>query len=434
MLDRLWIRSAKARLKRWVLDEVVLAPLDPILHPSAARLRWAGAAIFSGNLIFFAIWTILIPQTYESATLRLLCASTGLLLLLPSVTRDSQAPQTLWLFSLTCWLVMPVFFFWMYWMNGASPVWLGSVGTMILVYYHLTDWRLASLGTLSGALVSWLLMQTVTLTPPPLPADHLVVMIFAWSAGMLLGFSSANLRRARLINMLSTMGVMAHELRTPLATVDLLGDVLRNQALHDMPEQKSKRIEDLANRLQNLVRSMNRQIDTQISNAQLLRLPREKSMIQAAELVHEVVAEFPYRSSRERDCVEVQVLHDFCILGSRALFAQMLINLIKNALHSLAASSRATEPGDLRVTVGVYHGKGRLVVADKGLGISYDQQQRIFEPFFSTQTGVGSGLGLTFCKNVVDTVNGHIGVHSEPNEGAVFIVDLPLHHPIEAGA
>ena len=44
---------------------------------------------------------------------------------------------------------MPVFFFWMYWMNGASPVWLGSVSAMILVYYHLTDWRLASLGTLS---------------------------------------------------------------------------------------------------------------------------------------------------------------------------------------------------------------------------------------------------------------------------------------------
>ena len=433
-LDRLWIHSTKARLKRWVLDEVVLAPLDPILHPSAARLRWAGTAIFTGNLIFFGIWAFLMPQPYESMILRALAAACGLLLLLPSITRDSLAPRTLWLFSLICWLVMPVFFFWMYWMNGANTVWLASVSAMILVYYHLTDWRLASLGTLSGALMSWLLVQTMTATQPVLSGEHLVVMLFAWGSGMMLGFSSANLRRVRLLNMLSTMGVMAHELRTPLATVDLLGDVLRNQAQHDMPENKSKKIEELANRLQNLVRSMNRQIDTQISNAQLMRLPRDKTLIQAAELVHEVVAEFPYRSSRERDCVEVQVLHDFYIMGSRALFAQMLINLIKNALHSLAASSRATEPGDLRVTVGLYHGKGRLVVADKGLGISYDQQQRIFEPFFSTHTGVGSGLGLTFCKNVVDTVNGHIGVHSEPNEGAVFIVDLPLHQPTETGA
>ena len=433
-LDRLWIHSAKARLKRWVLDELVLAPLDPILHPSAARLRWAGAAIFAGNLIFFVIWAFLMPQPYESAILRALGAASGLVLLLPVFTRDCLAPRTLWVFSLICWLGLPVFFFWMYWMNGASPIWLASVSAMILVYYHLTDWRLASAGTLAGALISWLLMQTVTLTLPALPGEHVVVMFFAWSTGMLLGFSSANLRRGRLLNMLSTMGVMAHELRTPLATVDLLGDVLRHQAQHDMPEHKGKKVEELANRLQNLVRSMNRQIDTQISNAQLLRLPRDKTMIQAAELVQEVVAEFPYRSSRERDCVEVQVLHDFCILGSRALFAQMLINLIKNALHSLAASSRATEPGDLRVTVGLYHGKGRLVVADKGLGIAYDQQQRIFEPFFSTQTGVGSGLGLTFCKNVVDTIHGHISVHSEPNEGAVFVVDLPLHQPTETGA
>ncbi|WP_247596841.1 HAMP domain-containing sensor histidine kinase [Hydrogenophaga sp. PAMC20947] len=374
------------------------------------------------------------PQPYESGVLRVLAAASGLVLLLPSITRDCLAPRTLWIFSLICWLVMPVLFFWMYWNNDTSPVWLASVSAMILVYYHLTDWRLASLGTVAGALMAWLLVQSVALTPPPLAGDHVVVMFFAWSTGMLLGFSSANLRRVRLLNMLSTMGVMAHELRTPLATVDLLGDVLRNQAQHDMPENKSKKVEELANRLQNLVRSMNRQIDTQISNAQLLRLPREKTLIQAAELVHEVIAEFPYRSSRERDCVEVQVLHDFCIMGSRALFAQMLINLLKNALHSLAASSRASEPGDLRVTVGLYHGKGRLVVADKGLGISHDQQQRIFEPFFSTQTGVGSGLGLTFCKNVVDTVNGHIRVHSEPNEGAVFIVDLPLHQSTEIGA
>jgi signal transduction histidine kinase len=40
---------------------------------------------------------------------------------------------------------------------------------------------------------------------------------------------------------------------------------------------------------------------------------------------------------------------------------------------------------------------------------------------------VGSGLGLTFCKNVAETVKGQISVHSEPGEGAVFVIDLPLH-------
>jgi len=60
------------------------------------------------------------------------------------------------------------------------------------------------------------------------------------------------------------------------------------------------------------------------------------------------------------------------------------------------------------------------------VGISYEQQDRIFEPFFSTQSGAGSGLGLTFCKNVVEAAQGTISVHAEPNVGAVFMIDLPL--------
>ena len=334
-----------------------------------------------------------------------------------------------WSFSAVCWLQLPLYFSWMYWMNGGNAVWFSSMACMIVIYYHLTDWRLATLGTLAGIGLSHLLA-----TPPPQsPARHGHRAGPAGGAGfrlgmasIMLGASSANLRRTRLINTLSTMGVMAHELRTPLATVNLMGDVLRNLAQHDLPENKRKKIEELSTRLQNLVRSMNRQIDTQISNAQLLRLPRERSAIQAAELVHEVVAGYPYRSSRERDCVQVHVQHDFCFVGSRPLFAQVLSNLIKNALHSLASAGTAPQPGDLRIQVGLHHGKGRISVADQGVGIPHEKQSRIFEPFYSTQSGAGSGLGLTFCKNVVETVDGQISVHSEPAEGATFMVDLPL--------
>lgn len=429
-LDRLWVHSAKARLWRWLLGEFVHAPIEPILHPSATRLRWAGFSVFFGNLIFYAIWTVVVRQPYESLFLRIVAACSGALLFLPIISRDSSSYRGAWLYSAVCWLVMPVFFFWMYWMNGGNAVWLASISAMFLIYYHMTDWRLATVGSTTGALLSWLVfnaMRAPVEASASFSIENLVVIGFAWGTAFVLGFSSANLRRTRLINTLSTMAVMAHELRTPLATVDLLGDVLRNQAQHEMPEHKQKKIEDLATRLQNLVRSMNRQIDTQISNAQLLRLPNEKSPVHAAELVRDVVANYPYRSSHERDCVEAFVQQDFCFMGSRALFSQLLSNLIKNALYSLAASSHASHPGDLRITVGVYHGKGRLAVADKGLGIPHEHQQRIFEPFFSTQTGVGSGLGLTFCKNVVETVKGHIGVFSEPGEGAVFVIDLPMH-------
>lgn len=431
-LDRMGVRRARTRLWRWLVDETIHAPLEPILHPSRARLQWLGAFTVLGHLTFAWIWGYLIPQPFENVGLRLFNAGLGIPLLLPVVHRDLSSRLAVWTFSGVCWLQLPLFFSWMYWMNGGNSVWFSSMACMLVIYYHLTDWRLATLGALAGTGLSYLLA-----TPPaqPLPdtatgLDQLVVLAFAWVSSIMLGASSANLRRTRLINALSTMGVMAHELRTPLATVNLMGDVLRNLAQHDLPDNKRKKIEELSTRLQNLVRSMNRQIDTQISNAQLLRLPKERSTIQAAELVHEVVAGYPYRSSRERDCVQVHVQHDFCFVGSRPLFAQLLANLVKNALHSLASAGTAPQPGDLRIQVGLHHGKGRISVADQGVGIPHEKQSRIFEPFYSTQSGAGSGLGLTFCKNVVETVNGQISVHSEPAEGATFMVDLPLEtHP-----
>lgn len=427
-LDRMWVRSARARLWRWLLDEIVHAPLEPILHPSQTRLQWLGAFTILGHLTFAWIWGHLMPQPFESVPLRLVVACLGLPLLLKMINRDLASPLTVWTFSIVSWLQLPLYFSWMYWMNGGNAVWFSSTACMLIIYYHLTDWRLATLGAISGIGLSYLLA-----TPPVLPVpdattglDQIVVLGFAWATAILLGSSSANLRRTRLINTLSTMGVMAHELRTPLATVNLMGDVLRNLAQNDLPENKRRKLEELSTRLQNLVRSMNRQIDTQISNAQLLRLPRERSAIMAAELVHEVVGGYPYRSSRERDCVQVHLQQDFCFVGSRPLFAQVLENLIKNALHSLASVGTAPRPGDLRIDIGLHHGKGRIAVSDQGLGIAHEKQARIFEPFFSTQGGVGSGLGLTFCKNVVQTVHGQLSVHSEPAEGAVFMIDLPL--------
>ena len=427
-LDRLSLYGAPARWWRRLREEVVQAPLEPILHPSANRLLLIGVFTLGGHALFGAIWHLWLPQPYENCTVRLLMGLLAVVYLLPVVRRDPTSPVSAWLFGLATWLQLPWFFFWLYFMNGGNAVWLASTAAMLLIYFHATDWRLAFLGSLAGATLGWLTAQALTPTPPvwEMPAENALIIGFAFFMGLMLGFSSANLRRTRLLNTLSTMGVMAHELRTPLATIDLMGDVLHNLAQQDLPEAKQRKLKDLSTRLHNLVRAMHRQIDTQISNAQLQRLPREYSPIMAAALVRDVVAQYPYRSSRERDCVQVVVQQDFCFRGSEPLFEQVLSNLIKNALHSLVASTKIIEAGDLRLTVGIHHGKGRIAVADEGLGIGREQIQRIFEPFYSTQAGAGSGLGLTFCRNVVEAARGTIGVHSELGRGAVFMIDLPL--------
>ena len=390
---------------------------------------WIGTFTFLGHLVFGLIWGVWIPQPYESFVARSAVALLAFLYVLPASTRDPTSKQSGWLFGIATWIQLPWFFTWMYFMNGGSPVWLASQTAMILIYFHSTDWRLAVFGLISGGLAGWLsaLAMQATHVGSSDPKISFVILAFASGMGLMLGLSSANLRRTRLINTLSTIAVMAHELRTPLATVNLMGDVLRTLARNDVPEGKRKKIEELSTRLQNLVRSMNRQIDTQISNAQLLRLPREQSPVMAGDLVSEVINNYPYRSTRERDCVRLHIQEDFCFVASRPLFMQVITNLLKNALHSLASASTAPNPGDLRIDVGVHRGKGRIAVSDDGVGIAHEQQARIFEPFFSTQAGAGNGLGLTFCKNVVEAAHGTISVHSVPTMGAVFMVDLPIY-------
>jgi hypothetical protein len=153
-LDRLRLHSARTRLWRWLLDEVVHAPLEPILHPSRARLQYLGAFTFIGHIAFGWIWIELLPQPYENLPTRLAMACLGIPLLIGGLNRDLTSHATIWIFSVSSWLQLPMFFSWMYWLNGGNDVWLASVSCMLVIYYHLTDWRLATLGVVMGVVLS----------------------------------------------------------------------------------------------------------------------------------------------------------------------------------------------------------------------------------------------------------------------------------------
>jgi two-component system CAI-1 autoinducer sensor kinase/phosphatase CqsS len=278
-------------------------------------------------------------------------------------------------------------------------------------------------------LVAWIMFRAAGPQTPGLSGEQLatngVVIAFSWFMAVILGISSSNLRREQLNYTLGTMGIMAHELRTPLATMSLIGDAVRGQASRCQSEPQ-KALEQFATRLHALVRNMNHQIDTQIANARLMRLPTHKETVSAADLVREAVNTYPYRSSRERESVNLQIHSDFLFQGSHALFLQVIDNLLKNALRSLAAATAGSQPGDLTIEVGAARNRGRIVITDRGVGMDGDLQARIFEPFFSTDRGSGHGLGLAFCQRVIHGASGSIRVKSELTHGASFTIELPI--------
>ena len=104
--------------------------------------------------------------------------------------------------------------------------------------------------------------------------------------------SASSIRLEQLRQTLGTMGILAHELRTPLATIALIGDAIRSEAQEPSP-RTMQALEQLAGRLQAVARNMNRQIDMQISNAQLMCLPEDREGLSAEQVVRSAVAACP---------------------------------------------------------------------------------------------------------------------------------------------
>jgi two-component system CAI-1 autoinducer sensor kinase/phosphatase CqsS len=427
---RAMVEATRYRLRHWVSTEVLAPIADSVLRPSHWRIRALGVCTLVGHPLFFLIWSFTFPQPYESLVLRAAMAAGGVgLLVLPGPGRAPPTRAAAILFSAIFWVTLPWFFTWMYFCNSGNAVWLASMAAMLLIYYQLTDWRLASVGAASGVALAWLMFEALGPDVPPVPDEvalvNAVVLAFCWAMGLVLAVSSSNLRREQLNATLDTMGVMAHELRTPLATLQLIGEALRNEAPRHHGES-GERLGQLAVRLDSLVRNMNRQINMQMTNARLMRLAAHAERLSAAEVVQRAIADYPFRSSRERQCVVVRVYSDFHFLGSPQLFSQVIDNLTKNALRSLAAAFSASRPGDLLIEIGAQPDRGRIVFTDNGIGIDPELQARIFQPFFSTDRGTGHGLGLAFCRRVVQAANGTIRVKSARHHGAVFTVELPV--------
>jgi signal transduction histidine kinase len=121
------------------------------------------------------------------------------------------------------------------------------------------------------------------------------------------------------------------------------------------------------------------------------------------------------------------------VQGDVPLLSRVLGNFISNAL-------RHTVPGSGEVTVSLYQDADRLAVEvrDNGEGIPEAEQEHIFERFVQgqgqkTSLRSGTGLGLTFCKMIVEAHGGHITLFSQPKEGSVFTFRLPsIKQPAEA--
>jgi signal transduction histidine kinase len=119
------------------------------------------------------------------------------------------------------------------------------------------------------------------------------------------------------------------------------------------------------------------------------------------------------------------------VIGDRIQLQQVLLNLITNAIESMAAKD---EPRVLCVKSDVHDGGGvKVSVADTGTGIGSHDIDRIFDPLFTTKSD-SMGMGLSICRSIIEAHDGRIWVAPNKPQGAVFQFVLPADGATSAGA
>lgn len=214
---------------------------------------------------------------------------------------------------------------------------------------------------------------------------------------------------------------ISHELRSPLARLNVALDLARKRAGRDA-EGALNRIERESNRLSEMIN-------------QLLALARWENnngfmheRFDLAALVREVVADADFEARNDRRAVSVTVCDECQVVGSSSLLRSAIENVVRNAVRYTAEGTTV----DVSLQCRINGGRSALIrVRDQGSGVPEEMLADIFKPFYrveearSRESG-GTGLGLAISERAVRLHHGTIAAENLPEGGFLVEISLPL--------
>ena len=220
---------------------------------------------------------------------------------------------------------------------------------------------------------------------------------------------------------------VSYQLRTPLSAIMGFAEILNNEyfgAINARQREYTTGMREAGERLLSLIDDI---LDLSTIEAGYLQLNKETMGVSG--VIENLVG--LTRDWARKDQIEVRVdcpANIGAILADERRVKQALLNLMSNAI--------AFSPKGSVITIGAKRDGGimRISVADRGSGISIEDQQRIFLPFERARGGPqgrgrGAGLGLTLVKNIVELHGGRIELDSTPDVGTIFTIILPIGTP-----
>ncbi len=229
--------------------------------------------------------------------------------------------------------------------------------------------------------------------------------------------ASAELRNA-LEQRQYLMDMVAHDIRSPLMSSQVALEILSDPRVGDLPSAVKRQIESLSRNTKRLT-ALTTDLLT-VDKLEAGKLDVHPAEIDAKEAVQESIDSL-YELAKKKKIELVNDCEELVIYADRIRLGQVLTNLISNAIKFSPENSDVTVRSSKdRETV-------TLLVADKGPGIEFLEQEKVFEKYAQLENGAGKGfgLGLAICKLIVEAHGGTINVKSKPGQGCTFWFRLP---------
>ena len=215
---------------------------------------------------------------------------------------------------------------------------------------------------------------------------------------------------------------ITHELKTPIATVAVAIEALKNfNAIQD-PDKTREYLDISQNELQRLELLVDKVLKLSMFENKAIEIKKE--MVDLEQVVKEVVNSLRLQLEKENADIQINVKGNLLVSGDRLHLVSVVFNLLDNALKY--------NKGKVSIRVDLTEEEDHVVlnIADDGVGIPQQYTSKVFDKFFRVPTGnthnaKGHGLGLSYVSQVVRQHRGSIKVESTPGDGSSFTITLP---------
>ncbi len=220
------------------------------------------------------------------------------------------------------------------------------------------------------------------------------------------------------------VSTVSHELRTPLTSIKGYVDLILDGDAGDINEIQEEFLGIVKENSDRLVDMINDMLD--ISRIESGRIRLKVEPVNLADSIEGAVDSFRAVLNQTGRAVKTRVPENLPVVAvDRDRVGQVLINLISNALKY------SPEGGDVTISAKHTDGYVQVSVADKGMGISREDQKKLFNKFYRVDSAMtreigGTGLGLSITKSIIELLGGRVSVKSKLGEGSTFSFTVPV--------